>query len=198
MDTRKKILESARREFAQHGLAGARVDRIARLARVNKAMIYYHFHSKDKLYGAVIDYHFARLGNYMYDLASKKLAIDELFLEMARMYSEMVEKNREFGPIFLREIASGGRRIQEALKRATAERGLTTTLINMMEKGIRDGSVRKIDCRQAIISFIGMNLFYFIMAPVINSIWGIEDSRKFRRERPPAVVDLFLHGIKEK
>ena len=46
----EKILAAAAREFAQRGYAGARVDRIARLARVNKAMLYYHFGSKQELY----------------------------------------------------------------------------------------------------------------------------------------------------
>jgi AcrR family transcriptional regulator len=45
-----RILQVAAREFADRGFAGARVDRIARLARVNKAMLYYHFKSKTALY----------------------------------------------------------------------------------------------------------------------------------------------------
>ena len=39
------ILAAAALEFAERGFAGARVDRIARRARVNKAMLYYHFKS---------------------------------------------------------------------------------------------------------------------------------------------------------
>jgi AcrR family transcriptional regulator len=45
-----RILAAAAAEFAERGFAGARVDRIARRARVNKAMIYYHFASKQRLY----------------------------------------------------------------------------------------------------------------------------------------------------
>src|SRR5438045_9781997 len=45
-----RILAAAADEFAARGFAGARVDRIARRARVNKAMLYYHFHSKQALY----------------------------------------------------------------------------------------------------------------------------------------------------
>lgn len=196
METREKILESARREFAHYGLAGARVDRIAKQARVNKAMIYYHFQSKEKLYGAVIDSHFSKIRNYLRTLVQKELNIDDLFLELAHNYGEIAETNREFASIFLREIASGGQRIEDALKKTIAEKGLTTSLLNLIEKGIKEGSLRNIDSRQAVISFIGMNLFYFIMAPAINSVWGIKDEKKFRRQRPEAVVDLFLHGIK--
>lgn len=48
--TRQRILEAATAEFASHGLAGARVDRIAARARTNKAQIYAYFGSKDELF----------------------------------------------------------------------------------------------------------------------------------------------------
>ena len=49
-----QILAAAAREFADRGYAGAGVDRIARRARVNKAMLYYHFKSKRALYRRVL------------------------------------------------------------------------------------------------------------------------------------------------
>lgn len=52
---KEKILEAALIEFADKGYEGARVDRIAKAAGVNKALIYYHFRSKDELYVAVIN-----------------------------------------------------------------------------------------------------------------------------------------------
>lgn len=52
--TRAALLEAARGEFAAYGVAGARVDRIAERAGVNKERIYGHFGSKEKLFDAVI------------------------------------------------------------------------------------------------------------------------------------------------
>src|ERR1700710_1159537 len=49
------ILIAARDEFAQHGLAGARVDRIAERAGLNKRLLYYYFGSKDELFLAVLE-----------------------------------------------------------------------------------------------------------------------------------------------
>lgn len=53
--TRRRLLDAARREFSAHGIAGARVDRIAAAARSNKAQIYHYFGSKDGLFDAVFD-----------------------------------------------------------------------------------------------------------------------------------------------
>ncbi|MFJ6982138.1 MULTISPECIES: TetR family transcriptional regulator [unclassified Streptomyces] len=53
--TRRRLLDAAAEEFSVHGIAGARVDRIAAAARSNKAQIYHYFGSKDRLFDAVMD-----------------------------------------------------------------------------------------------------------------------------------------------
>lgn len=52
--TRQRMLDAATEEFAQHGIAGARIDRITAAARTNKAQLYAYFGSKDGLFDAVI------------------------------------------------------------------------------------------------------------------------------------------------
>src|SRR6202047_1695495 len=53
--TKATILAAALEEFAQLGLAGARIDEIARAAQVNKALLYYYFESKEHLYEGVVE-----------------------------------------------------------------------------------------------------------------------------------------------
>ncbi len=54
-ETKKRLLDAATNEFAQRGIAGARVDRIAELAGCSKALIYDYFGNKDQLFDAVYD-----------------------------------------------------------------------------------------------------------------------------------------------
>src|ERR1700712_4577321 len=51
---KQRILDIATEEFAANGLAGTRVDVIARKARCNKQLIYYYFGGKEKLYDEVL------------------------------------------------------------------------------------------------------------------------------------------------
>ncbi|NDZ77550.1 TetR/AcrR family transcriptional regulator [Streptomyces sp. SID10853] len=64
--TRARLLAAARTEFAEHGMSGARVDRIAVRAGANKERIYGYFGSKEKLFAAVVadslDDHAVRVG----------------------------------------------------------------------------------------------------------------------------------------
>ncbi|GAA4192563.1 TetR family transcriptional regulator [Microbispora amethystogenes] len=52
--TRRRIFDAAAAEFAEHGLAGARVDRIATAAKANKQAIYLYYGGKEKLFAAVL------------------------------------------------------------------------------------------------------------------------------------------------
>ena len=52
-DTKRRILAAATEEFTRHGIAGARVDRIAAAAHSNKAMLYAYFGNKEQLFEAV-------------------------------------------------------------------------------------------------------------------------------------------------
>src|SRR5208282_1818688 len=54
-ESRAAILRAAVAEFAEYGIDGARTDRIARAAGVNKALLYYYFKDKGALYEAVLD-----------------------------------------------------------------------------------------------------------------------------------------------
>ena len=52
--TSRRILEAATSEFAERGIAGARIDRIVATASTNKAQLYGYFGSKDGLFDAVV------------------------------------------------------------------------------------------------------------------------------------------------
>ena len=59
--TKERILEAALAEFSAHGIAGARVDRIAQAARCNKNLIYIYFEDKETLFATVLRKHLMRI-----------------------------------------------------------------------------------------------------------------------------------------
>ncbi|TDD83072.1 TetR/AcrR family transcriptional regulator [Actinomadura darangshiensis] len=61
--TRRRIFQAATAEFSAHGLAGARIERIATEARANKQAIYLYFGGKEKLFGAVVRAKMEEIGN---------------------------------------------------------------------------------------------------------------------------------------
>ena len=193
--TQEKLLQAAITEFAENGLAGARVDRIARRAGVNKAMLYYHFQSKDKLYRAVINQHITRVANAVGSMLSEVESLEQALQTLANAYAAMFAQSPEFVPLALRELAAGGHRVKAAVEQIFQPAGIPHRMVDLLEQGIAEGRYRVVDPAQTIVSFVGMNLFYLILWPLVHSLWDIKDEEKFREERPRQVVDLLLHGL---
>src|SRR5262249_12498322 len=61
LTTARRIVAAAEEIFAEQGLAGARMDEIARAAKVNKALLYYYFRSKEELHRFVLEALFSQL-----------------------------------------------------------------------------------------------------------------------------------------
>jgi AcrR family transcriptional regulator len=59
--TRERILEAAMAELSSYGIAGARVDRIARTAGCNKNLIYIYFENKETLFATILQKHLERV-----------------------------------------------------------------------------------------------------------------------------------------
>jgi len=191
----EKILAAARAEFAEHGLAGARVDRIAAASGVNKAMIYYHFGSKEKLYQEVINSILSRIADFLGRASTEAADPGQMLEKISEYYQDMFLHSADFRPIFLRELAEGGGRLKDAFVSIIAERGIQKKLKAIIDRGKREGMFRNVDSIHAIVSFLGMNIFYLIAAPVVNQIWEIKDAEKFIQKRKKSVPDLFLYGI---
>ena len=92
--SRQRLLDAATAEFAAHGIAGARVDRIAATAGVNKAQMYGWFGSKDGLFDAVFAQHLERIVDAVpftpYDLPGYGVALYDSYLtdpELVRLAS---------------------------------------------------------------------------------------------------------------
>src|SRR5487761_1092029 len=94
--TRTRILLGAVRQFSQYGLAGARMDAIAKAAGVNKALLYYYFQSKGDLYSAALEDAAGRVVESAFaSLKSGKTAGENL-LRLVLNHFDRISAQREF------------------------------------------------------------------------------------------------------
>ncbi len=192
--TKEKILAAALEDFGEHGLSGARVDRIAQNAGVNKAMIYYHFNSKENLYREVIRKHLIR--NITAMRGHLEMGDFELVLTtVSETYFQMFNQRESMSRLLLREMAHSGGPVTDEIIKGISESRLPEQVLSVMADGVESGALRDVNLRQAWVSFISMNLGYFLLSPFINRILNITEPEQFLAERKTAVVDLFLNGV---
>ena len=158
------ILAAAALEFAARGFAGARVDRIARRAKVNKAMIYYHFKSKERLYRTLLRGIFTRAAERLQAIAAGPGApADKIDLAIAAM-AAFIAEHKFFPSIMLREVAEGGAHLDRETLQALA--AVPRTVAAIVEEGVAMGHFRPVDPMFAYFSMLAPIVFYLAGTPI--------------------------------
>ena len=194
--TKERILAAATAEFARLGLEGARVDRIARRASVNKAMIYYHFSSKENLYLAAIEHMLLPAREHLKAVADSSTELRALLSGLAAAYRRVFSDYSALKAILLREMANPSDRVLSHVAGILVGSGLPVKIRSLIEAEIKEGRIRKFPVEQIGVSFMTSILGGIFMAPIYQRVLGIHDLEKFLDTRQTLLVDMILDGIK--
>src|SRR3954468_10870228 len=135
--SRRALLDAAAAEFAARGYAGANVDRIARRAGVNKAMIYYHFRSKAALYREILHDMLDAVAGRVRAIAASAAPPDDKIRAYVEAIASEGEARPHFPPMWLREIAEGGGHVDAGALRYVRE--VLASLTAILDEGRRRG-----------------------------------------------------------
>jgi TetR/AcrR family transcriptional regulator len=191
--SRAAILQAAVREFSREGVAGARIDAIARSARVNKALLYYYFEDKEALYSAVLDQVFGGLTVAVNAAFASIVPPREKILAYVRAHFDYVAAHPLYPRIVQGEMMSAGRNGSGQLDRIVKHyfRPLASQLSQVLTEGVAAGDFRSVDPMQAVPSIISVIVFYFTNAPAMRSMTGIDPLQpKQIATRRAAVLDF--------
>jgi TetR/AcrR family transcriptional regulator len=193
-ETRSRILDAALTEFAANGLAGARTESIATAAGVNKALLYYYFESKEKLYAATLEMVSARVRDSSMAVFLIEASPGERLLRAALNHFDRILTQREFQSLMQQEMIRLHKGEEGALpilaKRIFAP--LHAMFQSMVREGIASGELIDVEWLQIVLSALGGNAFYFLSAPVWRLIMSFEpfDTEVLRARRASTVQFL--------
>src|ERR1700694_4893047 len=103
-ETRARILDAALTEFSAQGLAGARTERIAKAAGVNKALLYYYFDSKEKLYQAAFEMIAEKIRDSSMAVFLRDASAGERVLRAALNHFDRILSQQEFQSLMQQEM----------------------------------------------------------------------------------------------
>ncbi len=171
-ESRAAILKAAVHEFAEHGIAGARTDAIARAARVNKALLYYYFKDKEAIYQAVLDHVFSGLRDTVVPVLESSLPPRQKVLAYLGAYFDYIAANPRFPRVVQGEwIRTGSDRTRQMQRVAKQYfRPIYQKLGEVLRQGIAAGDFRPIDPMHFIPSMVAIIIFYFSAAPLIKTL----------------------------
>ena len=160
--SRRRVVRAAAAEFAARGFAGANVDRIARAARVNKAMIYYHFTSKAALYREILRDMFEAVAVRVDQASQMDSSPDDKVRAFVEAIAIEAEARPHFPPIWFREIAENGTHLDPPTM--LHMRRVVTALGRILGEGIDAGRFRPINPLLVHAGVVGPLLLYFASA----------------------------------
>jgi TetR/AcrR family transcriptional regulator len=193
-ETASRILAAAEESFAEHGLAGARTERIAALAGVNKALLYYYFGSKRNLYRAVLRNLLEQLSRVAGPDGAPGGSPRERFIAFVEGYFDFLATHPNYPRLMQREAMESKGEI-DWMKREyflPARR----RFLDLIECGIRAGEFRRGDPQQTAFSVMGATTSYFAAAAIWSAFHGrdlLRPSALAARRR--ALVDFLSYGL---
>ena len=175
-ETRGRILDAALSEFAANGLAGARTEQIAAAAGVNKALIYYYFESKEKLYAAALEMVSGRVRDRSMAVFLRDASPGERLLRAALDHFDRILTQREFQSLMQQEMMRMHKGEEGELpilvKRVFAP--LHAMFQSLVREGIASGELIEVEWMQMVLAALGGNVFYFLSAPIWRQMLGYD------------------------
>jgi TetR/AcrR family transcriptional regulator len=162
--TRDALLAAATELFGLRGFDGVSIEALARRARVNKALISYHFGGKRQLYRAVVGAAFSDAQTSLRAiLASGRPPIDMLS-EFMRGFHELATRRRPFLPaLLLREVLAAG----PAFDRDIAPQIVTIFegVREIIERGVRSKAFFPVSPFLTHLTIVSSLSFYYATEP---------------------------------
>ncbi len=205
-DSRRKLVEAAIAVFAEKGKHGARMEEIAARAGVNKAMAYYYFAGKDNLYKTAV-YEILKnislqISARLKESAAESLSPIERMKQVVAAHVESFSRHGGYSKIVMEALLEDPDYVHTAIVRVRHEcrQSIADRFLEILRDGRKKLEFRDIDPKQTLVSFMGMNLIYFIGHPIARAMLDLSkrEEREFLKRRPDCVIDLLLNGMAAK
>jgi AcrR family transcriptional regulator len=195
--TRDALIAAGTGLFAERGYDGVPVADIAAKARVNKAMINYHFGGKRNLYLAIVSATFTEIVARVEALAESPRPAPELLRDLVAVVGETAtRRSPHFCAMMLREVLSGGKHLERALAQPVRVLGAVQRIV---ERGVREGTLRPVDPVLTHLSIVGSLVFFFATADFRARLFSRRHPLGLAPPTPSAYVrhlqEMIAHGL---
>jgi TetR/AcrR family transcriptional regulator len=169
IDPKERIFAAAEAEFMVRGYDGSRMQAIADRAKINKAMLHYHFGSKDALFAQV----FKEKSKLLFPKLEASLRQQSDFISFVCSFVDLYVGHlieNPFLPTYLFQVSAHHVELLEQVKL-----DLPKKLIRAFEAAVKNNTVRPHDPQQFVISLLGMCVMPFAAKNLIKNAMGLSE-----------------------
>lgn len=194
MKTKDKIIIAAKDVFHQKGYEGARMQEIADASGINKALLHYHFQSKEKLFHAVLIGAVSQMFPTIMTLLNADKPLDEKIKNVVEVYIDFISKNPKLPIFVLQELNSNPAFIFEKLQAMNQN---PSVFIEQVEAAVANKTIIPTKPFHLLADILGLCIFPFISKPMLQFMSGMSEKEftLFIAERKNHVSKLLLNGL---
>ena len=170
LTARDDILDAADALFGDLGFDATTTRQIAERCGVNKALIHYHFDTKEQLFQAVLTRYYASLTQVFGLILVGELTIGERLELLVDTYVDFLSKNQRFSRMVQREV-SMGRHVEQIVGHMVPPFRGALEVIHHAFPATKQGDFA---APQMLLSFFGMVVTYFAYGPVVEKLLGTD------------------------
>lgn len=195
-ETEQKILNAATQVFHQKGFNGARMQEIADLAGINKALLHYYFRNKEALFGKIIQVALQRLIPPIIEIWLSQKPFKQKIQAFVKHYIQTVLQNPEVPAFVIHEINQNPQHIIDILG---DKKGFPTLIIYpQIQTAIDNGEIAPIAPIDLMLNMISMCLMPFVGKNLFQHLNGLSDAEYLAQMemRATTVADFILNALK--
>lgn len=193
-DTERRIFEAADDLFCRHGYDGVSVRDIAEAADANKASVFYHFDSKDALFGKVLERYYAAHRAVLQDALSGAGTLRDRLHAAVNAYIDFVAEHQRYPRLVQGLVSAGHSHV------GFVERSLTPLFewtVNALNEIAPEAGPT--GAKHFFLTFSGAVVNYFTYGPALQEAWGDDPLSSAQIEERRAhmlwLVDTCIDGL---
>lgn len=197
-ETKTRILDTAACLFGERGKSAVSTTEIARVANVNKAMIFYYFGSKDELYRAAF---MKWVGDLMQTIGERLSGVEPglpMIEAFVRAHTGYLLERPGLVRLIIRELLASDSVFPTLFAETINPHGIREKIIGSLEIAREKGEIRDVDPLHTAVNIISMDVFVFLGKPIVKLINPEVDIEKFVEERVHHILDLLMNGLRKK
>lgn len=194
--TQQRILEVATKVFYQKGLAGARMQEIADLSGINKAMLHYYYRTKEQLFDKVFQKTLELYISSIAKLLQGELPLKEKLWHFIDEVMDLLEKYPYIPVFIIHELNQNPTRLAELF--------LQHHPVNFEEfkkevaREARIGNIKKrVKAEQLLVDLIALTVLPFVAQPILSKVLGKDKQQyaRFLKERKKELKGNWLGNL---
>lgn len=189
----ERILEAAKEVFMKYGLYGARMQDIADMAGINKALLHYYFRNKERLFDKVFENALSRFFDQLDIFANSTLPVKERLFLYTDTIIDFYAEYPQMSMFIIKEIGNHPDLFREKI--AAAKKNKTVKLIPVLEEAMKAGEVRKFDTSLFMVNLQSLCSYPFLASPMFRhslKAHGKDWDKDFSTEKLKVVVRKFI------